>query len=72
MRVTMDLRQLITELRAAQARMSRKNEHRALLAKCELALMALWRERADDARVPAGGIMGSDFVRQHPVNGDRL
>ena len=67
----MDLRQLVTELRAAQARMSRKNEHRALLSRCELALMALWRERSDYARVPANVIRRTDVI-QDPVNGDRL
>lgn len=42
-----DLVQLVADCQAAQAKMSKKNDHRAVLHRCELALMALLRERSE-------------------------
>lgn len=42
-----DLKDLIQDVQAAQAKMSRKNDHRAVLHRCELALIALTTERLE-------------------------
>lgn len=41
------LSRLIADCRAAQAKMSRKNDHRAILRRCELALMDLLKQQPE-------------------------
>jgi hypothetical protein len=43
----MKVSDIVTELRRVQSKMSQKNDHRAILHQCELALMALVKEQPE-------------------------
>ncbi len=48
--MTIDWDELIAEVRAAQAKMSRKNEHRITLWKCEQALTSVRQALSERSR----------------------